>query len=180
DLRLTAHGFVRRPVVRSLAATLAMGLSWGGARLAHAADYYVWLLGSDGAPGTLAEPFRTIRKGISVAQPGDTLWVRAGIYRGYENQINPIRSGRADAFISIRAYAGELPILEPTSDIAEGSAFEPLPASAGFVPEDRPVQFIRIDGFAARNWPSTGFSSGYVAGSTTPGAQNIEIRNCIA
>jgi parallel beta-helix repeat protein len=171
-----ARGFARRRFVPSLAALLVLG----SASVAHAADYYVALMGSDGTAGTLAEPFRTIRQGISVAQPGDTVWVRAGIYRGYENQINPIRSGRADAFITIRAYTGELPILEPTSDIGAGSAFEPLPPSDGFVPENRPVQFIRIEGFAARNWPSTGFSSGYVEGSTQPGGQNIQIRHCIA
>lgn len=36
--------------------------------------------GSDGYSGTRHEPFRTITKAVSVAQPGDTIRVRGGTY----------------------------------------------------------------------------------------------------
>jgi hypothetical protein len=42
--------------------------------------YYVSTTGSDANPGTQAAPFRTIAKGVSVAQAGDTVNVMAGTY----------------------------------------------------------------------------------------------------
>ena len=44
-------------------------------------DYYVAPTGSDGSPGTLALPFQTIQKAASTAVAGDTVFVRAGIFR---------------------------------------------------------------------------------------------------
>jgi parallel beta-helix repeat protein len=147
---------------------------------ARAADYYVATLGSDGAPGSEAQPFRTITRAIAAAQPGDTVYVRGGTYLGFQNQINPIRSGTAAAPITIKAYPGELPVLQPTADITAGSAFEPLAATVS-APATRPVEYIVVEGFVARGWPSSGFSSGYYADEALfPGSRNITLRHNIA
>ena len=53
-------------------------------------SYYVSTSGSDGAPGSLGSPFRTIQQAANVAQPGDTVLVRAGTYR---ETVTPARSG---------------------------------------------------------------------------------------
>jgi hypothetical protein len=133
---------------------------------AGATDYFVATDGNDSASGTSGAPFRTIRKGISVAMPGDTVRIRSGTYTGWSNQINPTRSGRADAWITFRADDGALPIVEPTSDITGGSGFEPV---------DVAVSYIRVEGIVARNWPTSGFSNGWNFPSS-----NIQVRYCIA
>jgi hypothetical protein len=98
--------------------------------------------------------------------PGDTVRIRSGTYTGWSNQLNPTRSGRADAWITFRADDGALPIIEPTSDITAGSGFEPV---------DVAVSYIRVEGLVARNWPTSGFSNGWNHPSS-----NIQIRYCIA
>jgi len=133
---------------------------------ARATDYFVATNGNDSASGATGAPFKTIRKGISVAMPGDTVRIRSGTYTGWSNQLNPTRSGRADAWITFRADDGALPIIEPTSDITAGSGFEPV---------DVAVSYIRVEGLVARNWPTSGFSNGWNHPSS-----NIQIRYCIA
>jgi hypothetical protein len=139
-----------------------------------AADYYVSPQGSNSASGALEAPFRTIRRGIVAAMPGDTVYVRGGEYVGWENQINPVRAGRADAFITFRNFPGELPILLPYADQDEGAAFEPFDD-----PDDEfadvPIAFIRVQGFVAYQWPTTGFSNGFQKESN-----NIEFRFNVA
>jgi len=71
--------------------------------------YYVATNGSDSNPGTEAQPFRTIAKGASSLGPGDTLYVRGGIY--YE-QVDVSASGTADNQITIAAYPGEQPVID--------------------------------------------------------------------
>jgi hypothetical protein len=61
--------------------------------------------GNDLHAGTLAQPFRTIAKGVSVLQPGDILNLRHGVY------VEPVsivgKHGTAANPIVIRAYPGE-------------------------------------------------------------------------
>ena len=66
--------------------------------------YYVSTQGADGNPGTLSAPFRTIQRGATAAEPGDTVVVRTGTYR---ESVRPSRSGTADAPITFQAYPGE-------------------------------------------------------------------------
>ena len=47
---------------------------------AEGATYYVSTSGNDANPGSQTQAFRTIRKGLSVLGPGDTLYVRGGTY----------------------------------------------------------------------------------------------------
>ncbi len=51
-------------------------------QLTSAATYYVAVTGDDGATGTEAAPFQTLMKAATVAKPGDTVLVKAGVYPG--------------------------------------------------------------------------------------------------
>src|SRR5688500_20214433 len=66
--------------------------------------YYVSTGGSDAAPGTLAQPFRTIAHAGSRLRPGDPALVRGGVYRP---SVRPAHSGTAAAPGPLAAYRGE-------------------------------------------------------------------------
>jgi hypothetical protein len=68
-------------------------------------QYYVSTSGNDTKPGTLAQLFRTIAKGASILQPGDTLNLRQGIY--VETVDIAAKHGTATQPIVIRSYPGE-------------------------------------------------------------------------
>lgn len=91
--------------------------------------YYVATNGSDLNNGTtLSTPFATWQRGINVAYPGDTIFIRGGVYyvTGYDNfpEINPAayptpkgRCGTAEKRIYLWAYppdwvAGNKPVLD--------------------------------------------------------------------
>jgi parallel beta-helix repeat protein len=72
--------------------------------LANAATYYVAPNGSDGNPGTLSLPWRTIAKAANTLVAGDAVHIRAGTYK---EQVTPKNSGNASGFITYAAYPGE-------------------------------------------------------------------------
>src|SRR5437773_2199378 len=75
------------------------------------AVYYVSPTGSDDNSGTLAEPFLTLAKGVSVLQPGDTLYVRGGTY--VEALNNDIPGGTSwSAPVTVAAFPGEAAIIQ--------------------------------------------------------------------
>jgi hypothetical protein len=51
-------------------------------RAATATTYYVATTGNDANPGTQAQPFRTILKGLTGLRAGDTLYIRGIRSRG--------------------------------------------------------------------------------------------------
>jgi hypothetical protein len=65
--------------------------------------------GNDDNPGSEAQPFRTIARGVSALGPGDTLYVREGTYH---EQVTVYTSGTADSSITISAYPGEVPVID--------------------------------------------------------------------
>ena len=66
--------------------------------------WYVAPGGSNGNPGSLSQPFRTIQHAANLAQPGDTVLVRAGVYR---EQVRPANSGTTSAPITFAPYNNE-------------------------------------------------------------------------
>src|ERR1022692_2931904 len=70
----------------------------------EAAEYYVSPAGSDTAPGTLSQPFQTIQAAATLAAPGDTVYIRAGVYR---ETVTPRNSGTQNAPITYMPYNGE-------------------------------------------------------------------------
>jgi len=67
-------------------------------------NYSVSPSGSDSAPGTLSQPFRTIQKAASIVVAGDTAFIRAGVYR---ETVTPKNSGTQNAPITYMPYHGE-------------------------------------------------------------------------
>lgn len=77
------------------------------------AQKYVATEGSDTNPGTFDQPFGTITKAISVAVPGDTIYVRGGTYALTNTiSINASKSGSDSLRYFLFAYVGERPLLD--------------------------------------------------------------------
>jgi hypothetical protein len=67
--------------------------------------------GSDSAPGTLAQPLRTVQRAVDLAKPGDTIAVRGGTYALTDN-ITITSSGTASQPIALGAYQGERVVVD--------------------------------------------------------------------
>ena len=73
----------------------------------HAADYYVDAddpTAADTNPGTIAKPFVTVQKAADLVQPGDTVRLKAGVYR---QQFVLKTSGTEKAPITFEAAPGD-------------------------------------------------------------------------
>jgi hypothetical protein len=81
-----------------------------------AAEWHVATSGNDVNPGSESHPFRTLAAAMDRAQAGDTVNVHGGTYR---EPLTSVRSGRADAPITIRNYNGEAVILS-ACDVLQG------------------------------------------------------------
>lgn len=112
-MQLTSSPRVRRLLAAGAAVSIAASTLFAAATpgVASAASArYVATNGSDYNPGTRSAPFRTIAKGMSTLQPGDTLYVRGGTYK--ERIRNPnIRPGTSSARITVAAEPGERPVV---------------------------------------------------------------------
>lgn len=86
---------------------------------AHAASYFVSPQGDDNAAGGNAAPFRTLQKAATIAQPGDTVLVRAGTYR---ETVTPPRSGLPGAPIVFAAAPGEKVVISGAEPVTGWSA----------------------------------------------------------
>lgn len=82
---------------------------------AQARTFYVARDGNDTSPGTRTAPFRTIQHAADLAQPGDVITVRAGIYR---ERVSPQRGGTSDAKrIVYQAAPGEKAVITGADEI---------------------------------------------------------------
>ncbi len=102
--------------------TVAILISYGAF---SQSEYYVsGSLGSDSNAGTESAPFQSINKGISMLNPGDTVYVMEGVYTNNNfgtvdpstntNMSNPHvatvnKSGTEDAYITLKNYPGHTP-----------------------------------------------------------------------
>ena len=81
-----------------------------------ATDYYVATDGSDSHSGSKTEPWRTIQHAADTLQPGDTVYIRGGVYR---ECVQPGRGGTSeDKRIAFKAYPGEIPMIKGSEPIA--------------------------------------------------------------
>ncbi len=80
-----------------------------------AEKYYVSVQGSDGNPGSMELPFRTIQKAAGVMQPGDTCLIREGRYHE-RIEIVSHQGGRGQ-FMVFKAYGDEKVIMDGTEPI---------------------------------------------------------------
>ncbi|MGD8499687.1 MAG: right-handed parallel beta-helix repeat-containing protein [Phycisphaerales bacterium] len=81
---------------------------------AHAAEYFIATNGADGNFGSQEEPFRTIQKAADMMKPGDTCYVREGVYR---QVVRPKYSGSTNKPIRFEAWPGEVVVLSGTKPI---------------------------------------------------------------
>ncbi|MCF6271372.1 MAG: right-handed parallel beta-helix repeat-containing protein [Melioribacteraceae bacterium] len=74
--------------------------------------YYVDPNGADSNPGTLTEPWHTIQKAANTLAPGDTVYVRGGVYN--EKVTLNVSGSTNDGYITFQNYENEIPILDGT------------------------------------------------------------------
>jgi len=60
--------------------TATGGATGAGGAPPASSEYWISPNGSDTNPGTMAQPFKTIGRGVNVSKPGVTLWVMPGTY----------------------------------------------------------------------------------------------------
>jgi hypothetical protein len=110
--------------------------------------YYVDPSGSDAGAGTQGAPFRTIQRASDAAGPGDTVFVRPGVYLGAERIVSVERSGapgRWITFISERKW-------EAVLEGRNGESLEAWYFGSG-------VGFVRVEGFEIRNLKEHAFDT---------------------
>jgi hypothetical protein len=94
--------------------------------VSYAGIYYVAPNGSDENEGTKEHPFLTIQKAQACVSPGDTVYVRGGMYQMNESQIASYsriqayvifldKSGTENKRINYWAYPGEKPVFDFTN-----------------------------------------------------------------
>ena len=91
------------PAQRPLPAAVARPLTKGPAYFADAAK------GDDANDGSKAKPWRSVQHGVQRLKPGDTLYLRAGVYH---EKVYLTRSGTPDAPVVIASHPGELATLD--------------------------------------------------------------------
>ncbi|NBX30420.1 hypothetical protein EBR04_08285 [bacterium] len=106
-----------------LRAGLFLSVLLSGTALA-AESWYVAVDGDDAASGSLQQPFATVRRAQQAASPGDTVFIRGGIYRLaapdpaatasglFARLIVLDKSGRPGSPITYRGYADERPVFD--------------------------------------------------------------------
>ncbi len=86
--------------------------------------------GRDDVDGSLESPWRTVQHAVDQLEPGDTLYLRGGVY--YEHIILS-RSGEPGRPITVRSYPGELAVIDGgLREFNENheTAWEPVPDGA--------------------------------------------------
>lgn len=99
----------------------------------HATNYYVAVNGNDNNIGSLKAPFATIQRAESSVEPGDTVFIRGGIYRitpdlitayelddTYACVIHLNKSGTSEERIYYFSYQNEKPIFDLSMVKPEG------------------------------------------------------------
>lgn len=159
---------MKRRINKSHAHLFAWGLSilsiFGGITGADATTYYVATSGSDTGAGTLAQPFRSIAKGMSIMAAGDTLYIRAGTYNEKINsnsQTIPVGTSWGDAPI-ISGYPGETVVL------AVGGASELINLPHAY------IQYVSFENLVLDGLSTTD----NVISLGSSGAHHVRFKNC--
>ena len=82
--------------------------------LLNATTYYVAPWGNDDSLGTFDAPWQTIGKAANTMVAGDSVFIRAGIYK---ESINPVNSGNPGAMITYANYNNEEVIVEGGEEV---------------------------------------------------------------
>jgi hypothetical protein len=116
-------------VIAAVAALLA-GFSvfaGGSAEASVTCSKYASPSGSDSAPGTLAAPFKTAQRLVSVLQPGETGCLRQGNYGPTGTYVfSMVRGGTASAPITVTSYPGEHATIQGITQVPAGDNYVTL------------------------------------------------------
>lgn len=87
--------------------------------------WFVAPYGADANAGSIAQPFATIQQAANVAQPGDTVLIRGGVYR---ETVIPANSGSAAAPITYEPFGNESVTIDGADPVtgwtsAQGSVY---------------------------------------------------------
>jgi len=92
-----------------MSAAKSVTASFASTAVTTGRTFYVSPTGSDTSAGTsLSAPFKTISKAVNTVAAGDVIEVRAGTYN---ETVLPRTAGTAAAWITLRGYNGERPIV---------------------------------------------------------------------
>jgi hypothetical protein len=94
---------------------------------------YVSTSGNDSNDGSATAPLRTIQAAVNVAQPGDTVEVRAG---AYPERVLIDRSGTSDAWLTVQAGEGQKVVTR---------GFE--------IGDTKKVSYVKVSGFEVTDTP---------------------------
>ena len=144
-------GFARRPQIPFLVLLVVIA----AAGLGTAADYCVAATGNDQHPGRAEKPFRTLQRGADALRPGDTCYVRGGVYR---ETVTLKASGAEGKPIRFLAMPGEVAVLSGAESIRG-----PWTVHQGQIRETTVKQRIRqlfVDGelMTEARWPNMPFA----------------------
>lgn len=126
--------------------------------------YYVSTTGNDLNTGTKLYPWKTIKRAAASVKPGDTVYIRGGIYK---ERVSLKKSGSPDKYITFSSYPKESVTIDGAS-IDWGYSWDSLFNLNG-------QSYIKIKGLKIIN------SSWFGIGSTPEdsGSQYVIIENCI-
>ena len=89
-----------------------------GPTKAQATTYYVSLSGNDSNSGTSASsPFRTLSRAVKPLRPGDTLYIRGGLWTERIDLMNNNTTGTSGNYIKTAGYPGEKVTLQHADSI---------------------------------------------------------------
>lgn len=135
-----------------------------------AAELWVSPTGDDGAAGGEEAPLATIQHAVSVAEPGDTVWVRAGRYEECV-RITAEDGGAAGRWLTVSAAPGDERVVIVGTEAPRIDAYGST--SSAFSVQQ--AEYVRIRGFYCVA-PYRGRGSAIGASKS----QYIEVLNCTA
>lgn len=118
------------------------------------AEYFVAGNGRDSATGTsVTEPFRTIGRAAQLLQPGDTCWIREGVYR---ETVRLTESGQADKPITFARYRDERVILDGADVVTGPWSQDKNGVWRAGVAAKEPIEAVFCDGqmMVEARWPN--------------------------
>ncbi len=148
--------------------------------ICSSATYYVAKTGSDSNAGTLASPFATWAKGVSMlSSPGDILYIRGGTYNvnGGSSKVNGTyngvfisgKKGTSSSPIQILAYNNEVVIVD-------GSAMTQQDWKAGITLVG--CSYMKIKGIILQNVLESKAGTGSAESFYGENCNNITLENC--
>jgi probable HAF family extracellular repeat protein/parallel beta-helix repeat protein len=124
--------------------------------------------GLDTNTGTLVAPLQTIQAAAKLAQPGDTVLIRAGTYR---ETVTPANSGTAAAPITFAAYNNEPVVISGADPVAGWANFAGAVYKAGQgwdLGEGNNQVFVDGQMINEARWPNTSFDLSHPVYANAP------------